>query len=165
MAIRISVCAPDAPELLSLIAAQIAHSQRSSAPGSNHTLGLAELSGPELTFWVARDGNDLCLGCVAAKRVDGDELELKSLHVHEDARGRGVGLNLVRHVIAIAQTEFYQSLVLETGWDDAYASARHVYESLGFEYCAAIPGYDPDPNSAFMRLPLDPDRKQSNNTV
>jgi putative acetyltransferase len=46
--------------------------------------------------------------------------------------------------------------VLETGSDllPEYDAARALYEKLGYAYCAPIPGYDADPNSAFMRLEL-----------
>ncbi|MEM9124700.1 MAG: GNAT family N-acetyltransferase, partial [Pseudomonadota bacterium] len=37
-----------------------------------------------------------------------------------------------------------------------YDAARKLYEALGYSYCGPIFGYTPDPNSAFMRLTLEP---------
>jgi len=60
------------------------------------------------------------------------------------------------HMITVARDDGVDALVLETGHSEAYAPARRLYETLGFVYCGPIPGYEPDPNSVFMRLGLDP---------
>jgi len=61
-------------------------------------------------------------------------------------------LDLVERAIA----QGLSALVLETGSErlSDYDAVRGLYERLGYVYCGPIPGYEPDPNSAFMRLDL-----------
>jgi len=82
--------------------------------------------------------------------------EVKSVHVLSSARGRGVAHALMRHLIAVAQSDGLRALVLETGSSQDFAAARRLYQGLGFTYCGPIPGYVADPNSVFLRLGLDP---------
>ena len=66
----------------------------------------------------------------------------------------GVGRAMLEHIIAEARTRSYGRLSLETGSMEAFAPARHLYESFGFTYCAPFAAYTEDPNSVFMTLTL-----------
>ena len=66
----------------------------------------------------------------------------------------GVGRAMLEHIIAEARTRSYGRLSLETGSMEAFAPARHLYESFGFTYSAPFAAYTEDPNSVFMTLTL-----------
>ena len=58
------------------------------------------------------------------------EAEMRSLAVHPDATGRGVGEALTRHVIERARAGGYDSLVLSSS--TTMAAAHWLYDRLGF---------------------------------
>lgn len=138
-----------------LIDAHLAHSWDATPQTSNHTFDVDALNVPDIRLWAAFDGL-IVLGCGALKSLPDGTAEVKSVHVAAAARKRGVARALMDHMILLARDEKCAALVLETGTMEEYAAARVLYEKLGFSYCAPIYGYEADPNSAFMRLALDP---------
>ncbi len=97
------------------------------------------------------------IACGGLKDLGDGLFEVKSVHVAERARGQGLSRLVMAHLEAEARTQGARELVLETGSErlPAYDAARALYEQLGYAYCGPIPGYDVDPDSAFMRLPLE----------
>ena len=108
-----------------------------------------------LRFWVLFDG-ETALACGALKPLGGGLVEVKSVHVAEGARGRGLSRRMMAHLIDVARGAGYRAMVLETGSDrlPEYDAARGLYERMGFAYRGPIPGYDADENSAFMTYTL-----------
>jgi putative acetyltransferase len=88
------------------------------------------------------------------KQLDGGHAELKSMHVAETARGCGIGRTLVDHLIDVARQRRLSRVSLETGSMAAFAPARALYASAGFEPCGPFGDYRPSANSAFMTLSL-----------
>ncbi|GGI48711.1 GNAT family N-acetyltransferase [Agromyces flavus] len=90
--------------------------------------------------WVAADASTgTLLGSVTTPRAGArlspvarhdDELDFRFLGVAADARGRGVGETLVRHVLALAASRGIRRVVLNTGPE--MRSAQRLYERLGF---------------------------------
>ena len=90
--------------------------------------------------WVAADGaTGALLGTVTTPRAGArlspvarhdDELDFRFLGVAAEARGRGVGETLVRHVMALAASRGIRRVVLNTGPE--MQSAQRLYERLGF---------------------------------
>lgn len=138
-----------------LIGAHLAHSSATTPDASNHSLNVTALQAPGIRFWSIAEQSSV-LGCGALKTLPQDMAEVKSVHVLSAARGRGVAQALMTHLIDIARRDGTRNLVLETGSNQDFTPARRLYERLGFTYCGPIPGYSADPNSVFMRLPLDP---------
>jgi ribosomal protein S18 acetylase RimI-like enzyme len=58
-----------------------------------------------------------------------------------DARGKGVGGALLRAAVQTAQHEGGRLMVIYTSGTDAYAPARALYQSQGFELTATIREY------------------------
>ena len=92
------------------------------------------------------------------------------LHTHvttaREARRRGAGSSMLRHIIASARELGMSRLSLETGSRDYFQPARALYRGHGFTECPAFADYAPDPNSVFMTLDLragllPPDRKRA----
>ncbi len=118
-------------------------------PGSIHMMDRGQLTAPGIRFFVLRDVG-VPVGMGAFKRLAGPVAEIKSMHVLDEARGRGLARMLLDHLIAEARVEGIRRLSLETGAQDSFAPARGLYERAGFVYCRPFEGYGPDPNSAFM---------------
>ena len=124
---------------------------------SNHTFGVEELCRENVRFWALFDG-ETALGCGAYKVLPDGNAEVKSVFVSAAARGRGFARKIMSCLAEEACKEGIIALVLETGSTlcPEYDAARRLYETLGYSYCGPIFGYEEDPNSAFMRLALDP---------
>lgn len=146
---------PGADEIKPLIAAHLAHSYAATPQTSCHTMDVDELRNDRIRFWALYDA-DVPVGCGALKPLGDGLVEVKSVHVLETARGRGLARVIMHHLIDIAREDGFTAMVLETGAASlpAYDAARALYERLGFEYCEVIPGYRRDPNSAFMQRTL-----------
>ena len=69
-------------------------------------------------------------------------------------RGRGIGVAILKHIVAEARARGYRRLSLETGSMAAFAPARALYAGFGFSECAPFDTYKLDPNSVFMALDL-----------
>lgn len=112
-------------------------------------LGIDGLVGPDIHFVSARrDG--AALGVGALKVHDGGLGELKSMHTVAEARGQGVAAAMVVHLLALAAELGLVRVSLETGSQDAFAPARALYLSLGFEPCGPFAGYEDIESSAFL---------------
>jgi putative acetyltransferase len=141
------------PEIAALLATHVAFCRASSPPESTHVLDLDALRAPGITFWSAWDGAEL-LGCAAVKELDPAHGEVKSMHTAARQRGRGVGLALLRQIVAEARSRGYRRLSLETGSMEAFAPARSLYARFGFAECPPFGDYRLDPNSVFMTIEL-----------
>src|SRR5918992_1224763 len=86
--------------------------------------------------------------------LDDDHVEVKSMHTAESARGLGVGRAMLEHLVGVARDRGYRRVSLETGLMPAFAPARSLYASAGFEATGPFGDYGPSPNSAFMTLAL-----------
>jgi putative acetyltransferase len=141
------------PEIADLLRAHLAFCRATSPPESTHALDLDGLRVPEITFWSAWDGPDL-IGCGALKEIDPAHGEIKSMHTAARQRGRGVGIAILKHIVAEARARGYRRLSLETGSMAAFAPARALYTGFGFTECPPFDAYKPDPNSVFMTMDL-----------
>ncbi|WP_120631572.1 GNAT family N-acetyltransferase [Ruegeria sp. EL01] len=148
---------PGANDLRPIIQAHLAHSWDATPQTSNHTMDVDALREPGIRFWALYDAGQP-LGCGALKALPDGTAEVKSVHVLAAARGRGLARVMMTHLTDTARAEGVSALVLETGAAHLteYDAARKLYETLGYSYCGPIYGYDHDPNSAFMRLALEP---------
>ena len=157
--IEIRQADPGAENLRPVVEDHLAHSQSAGPDDSNHTMGVDGLRGAGIQFWALFDDERARRGAQLKQLPDGSA-EVKSVHIIEAARGRGLARQMMAFLAQTAQAEGVNALVLETGSDllPAYDSARKLYEKLGYSYCEPIYGYDDDLNSAFMRLDLAPER-------
>jgi putative acetyltransferase len=61
---------------------------------------------------------------------------------------------MLTHLVAVARERGYRRLSRETGTMDAFAPARAMYASAGFEPSQPFADYTPSPNSTFFTLSL-----------
>ena len=102
-----------------------------------------ELSPPAGGFVVvSEDGRAVAGGGV--KRLDDRACELKRMYVVPDARGRGVGRELLAALEALARDLGYAVARLDTGAEQP--RAQRMFERAGF---APVPDYNGNPYAAF----------------
>jgi putative acetyltransferase len=143
-------------EVHRLLEEHLADMHATSPPESIHALDLRELRSAAVEFWSAWEGTEL-RGCGALKDLGGGDVELKSMRTAPAARGKGVGTEMLRHLLKVAAGRGYRRVWLETGSQDFFAPARRLYARHGFTPCEPFADYVPDPNSVFMTLHLDGD--------
>ena len=102
-----------------------------------------ELSPPAGGFVVvSEDGRPVAGGGV--KRLDDRACELKRMYVVPDARGHGVGRELLAALEALARDLGYAVARLDTGAEQP--RAQRMFERAGF---APVPDYNGNPYAAF----------------
>ncbi len=144
---------PRAEDVCALLERHLALANQHTPPDDIHALDVDGLVDPAVTFFSFRIDGEL-LGVGALKRLQGSHAELKSMHIAEEARGRGLGRAMADHLIGVARDRGFRRVSLETGAMPAFAAARSLYASLGFALCEAFGDYSPSPNSSFMTLSL-----------
>lgn len=152
--LRIVAADLDDGRVLALLETHYAAARAQTAPGSAHALDLAGLRAPDIRLCAAWSGGDL-LGIGALRALSPGHGEIKSMHVAERARGRGVGSTMLRHLLDLARRRGLRRVSLETGSWPYFEPARALYRRHGFVDCAPFGDYAADANSAFMTLCLD----------
>lgn len=141
---------PREPGALALLQASHALMESLFPPEDNHYLSVDALLVPEISFFVAEDGDEI-LGTIALARKDGYG-EVKSMFVSPAARGRGVARALLAHLEGVARGLGLTMLRLETG--NLLEAAMTLYTAQGFRLCGAFGDYAVNGTSVFMEKPL-----------
>ena len=152
----ISIAAEDpiAPDIVALLEMHLAFAHEVTPQDHVHALDVEALRGPEIVFCAARDDGEL-LGVGAIRDLGDGRGEIKSMHTVAAARGRGVGRQMVEHLLEVALGREMHWVGLETGTYDAFAAARALYQSMGFEVCPPFEDYTDNPYSVCMERLLD----------
>lgn len=90
-------------------------------------------------------------GCVAIRRLDDRNCELKRLYVRPAFRGCGLAGRLVDRVLADAEEIGYQAVLLDTF--PFLQDAIRLYKKRGFREVSSYNG-DPMPDLIYLRLEL-----------
>jgi putative acetyltransferase len=151
---RISIDDPRTADVRALLERHLAYAQATTLPENIYALDIDALTDPAVTFFTYRVGGEV-LAVGALKRLSDEHAEIKSMHTAEAARGRGIGREMVEHLVAVARQRGFRRVSLETGSQPAFAAARSLYASAGFTPCGPFGDYPDSPTSAFMTLALD----------
>ena len=116
---------------------------------SVHALPLDKLKQPNITFWTAWIGSELC-GCGALQRLDAQHGEVKTMRTRTKFLRKGVGQAVLSHIVNHATDTGIKRLSLETGSSDVFLAARAMYLNNGFGICGPFGDYKLDPYSVFM---------------
>lgn len=120
-----------------------------SPPESVHALDLDKLRQTSIRFFTLWE-DDALLGCGALKDLGHANAEIKSMRTANAHRGKGVGEQVLTHLISDARDRGIHRLYLETGSQTQFAPARKLYSRFGFVTCEPFASYAPDINSCFM---------------
>jgi putative acetyltransferase len=137
------------PEVQALVREHMSGMMNSSPPESVHALPLDALRKPDITFWAAWLGAELC-GCGALKAMDSTEGEVKSMRTRPGFLRQGVGQAVLSQIMQEAKARGYQRLNLETGSTPPFDAALALYLRNGFEICGPFGDYQLDPFSVYM---------------
>ena len=111
---------------------------------------LAEKYGlPDGRLYLARVGGRPA-GCIALRKLDRENCEMKRLYVRPEFRGRGIAERLVQTVIADAGSIGYRAMLLDTL--PFLQGAIRLYRKLGFY---EIDSYNNRPMDTLLYLRLD----------
>ena len=141
---------PRDPQATALLKQSHALMERLFPPEDNHFLDIAQLCVPEISFFVARQG-DRVLG-TAALADKGGYGEVKSMFVSPEARGLGVGAQLLEALETQARAKGFAAMKLETG--SLLAEAHRLYARGGFTRCGPFGDYAANASSLFMEKAL-----------
>jgi putative acetyltransferase len=145
---------PSAADVRGLIAQHLAFASEHTPPEDVHALDVDGLLDAAITFFSYRlEGQVLAVG--ALRQLDADHGELKCMHTARTARGRGIGMAMLQHLIGVARDRTLRRLSLETGSMTAFEPARALYARAGFVACGPFGGYTESLNRTFMTLDLD----------
>jgi putative acetyltransferase len=144
---------PRAADVRTLIERHLAFANEVTPTEHVHALDPESLLDPAVTFWSARVDGEVA-GVGALRHLDDTHAELKSMHTSAAFRRLGVGRAMVDHLLATAAGRGYKRVSLETGSMDAFAPARALYRSFGFEPCAPFGEYTANPYSVCMTIVL-----------
>lgn len=153
MPLTIRLADPHDPAVAHLIATHIAYGEAAYPSESNHHLTPDAHAQNGVALFAAWEGED-CLGMLGLRQFSDTSGEVKSMHVLEAGRGRGIGAALLGHVIQHAHEMSLKTLYLETGSREASAASRRLYARAGFALCAPFDSYVEDPESVFMTLDI-----------
>lgn len=142
---------PNQPDVIALIADLDAYQDSLYPAEARYALDLASLGQPHVQFFVARDEQNVALGCGAVVLTEAYG-EVKRMYVRPEARGRGVAQQLMAALEAAACAAGCQVLKLETGPDQP--EALRFYASQGFVSQGPFGDYPEHPLSVFMSKTL-----------
>jgi putative acetyltransferase len=142
------------PDVRALLERHLAFARETTPEGGVHALDVDALLDPSVTLFAFRRDREL-LAVGAVKMLDAQHAELKSMHTRDSARGQGIGRAMVDHLVEFARERGVCRVSLETGNFEAFAPARSLYASAGFEPCAQFGEYVGSATSACMTRRID----------
>ena len=141
MTLEIEVRDPRDPDMMRILQAHLDFCMSSTPIEHVHALDVSKLTTPDITVFGGKlDGELVAVGAI--RILDSTHAELKSMHTILAARGRGVGRAIVQSIEKFASERGITRLSLETGTNDAFKSARNLYQSMGFRPSEAFGEYE-----------------------
>jgi putative acetyltransferase len=136
----------DTPEAAALLSARDVESDALYPPEEQFRIPAGEHSRGDVLFFMLRD-HGAAIGCGALQLHD-EYAEMKSVYLTPGARGRGLGLVIVRRLETAARELGYNEVRLETGTRSP--SAVKTYERAGYEHCRRFGAYPENESSVYM---------------
>ena len=124
-----------------------------SPPGSCHYFDSAALRASDVTVWSIWDQSALA-GVGALREIDATHGEIKSMRTADEHLGKGVGRQMLHHIIDEGRARDYRRLSLETGSTEAFQPALGLYRSAGFLECGPFDSYEISEFSVYFTLEL-----------
>jgi GNAT superfamily N-acetyltransferase len=143
----------DDAEAVSLTTASMAEidARYGGEPGAGAPPRPEEFAPPDGAFLLARvDGRPA--GCGGLCRQDDEVAEIRRMYVVPEARGRGLGREILTGLMEAARDLGYRRVRLETG--NRQHEAMGLYRAAGFERIPCWGPYASDPKSICLELKL-----------
>ena len=144
---------PGAPDVVRLLRAHLDYARAWSSPEDVHVLNDDELASDRVEFFSARRADRL-LAIGALSPVGDGLVEIKSMHTALEARRQGMGRAMLEHLVLVAGDRGHRWVALETGLGEAFAPARALYRSHGFQPCPPFGVHRASEDSICMVLAL-----------
>jgi putative acetyltransferase len=141
------------PRVIALLREHLAGMHENSPPGSVYALDTSALQAPEIAFFTAWHA-DALFGCAALKHLSAISGEIKSMRTASAHLRKGVGRQLLEHLLGVARLRGYARLSLETGSGPAFEPALALYRRFGFQNGEAFGGYQASSFNQFLHLEL-----------
>ncbi|WP_105382295.1 GNAT family N-acetyltransferase [Neorhizobium alkalisoli] len=151
MTVTIALEPPRQADVVSLLELSDAYAASLYPADSNHMVDVSSLEKPEVSFFVARNG-DRVIGCCALVDAGDGTAEIKRMFVDEAARGLKLGRRLMEAILERGDMLRLSAVRLETGIYQPEAIG--LYRAYGFVEIEAFGNYRPDPLSIFMEKRL-----------
>jgi len=142
------------PGVIDVLAAHRRFSMLHCCPETDRSLSFDELQSPGTRILGALLCGS-CIGIIALHPLRGLGTEIRSMHVLQSHRGRGLGRRLLGAALTCARNDGVSVLVKETGKSHRLVSAGSLYRSFGFEGYPKFVNQTDESESWFMRLELD----------
>lgn len=150
---RVAVASLSDPAVAALIEAHQREMFAISPPGHAFALDVSALTGDAITLFGAWDGDELA-AIGALKRLGDGTAEIKSMRTRRDHLGRGAARAILHAIVALARTEGFHRIRLETGTSPAFDPAVALYMRHGFRPGPAFAGYANGPHNQCYHLEL-----------
>ena len=144
----------DNSEVNELLTKHFIELRAASPEGSAHVLDIPGLKVNSIKFWSLWDEKKL-IGCGALKFINEEHGEFKSIRIHDDFRKKGLGTEVINHLISEAKKLKIKRLSIETGAGDFFIPARKLFEKAGFTPCKPFAHYTEDVNSVYLTKLID----------
>ena len=144
----------DDSEVNELLTKHFIELRAASPEGSAHVLDIPGLKVNSIKFWSLWDEKKL-IGCGALKFINEEHGEFKSIRIHDDFRKKGLGTEVINHLISEAKKLKIKRLSIETGAGDFFIPARKLFEKAGFTPCKPFAHYKEDVNSVYLTKLID----------
>ena len=144
----------DNPEVNELLTKHFIELRSVSPEGSTHVLDIPGLKEKGIKFWSLWDEKKL-IGCGALKFINEEHGEFKSIRIHDDFRKKGLGTEVINHLINEAKKLKIKRLSIETGAGDFFIPARKLFKKAGFTPCKPFAHYKEDANSVYLTKLID----------
>jgi putative acetyltransferase len=149
--------APETPlqdEVRVLIKALNAHLSALSPPEFCFQMTAEQIAETATTLFVARDGTGRAVGMGALKRHGDGVAEVKRMYTLPELRGRHIGRAVLKRIEALARSEGFTRLVLETGIERTHGESWGLYRRNGFVPCGRLLDYPDSGWNAFFEKTL-----------
>lgn len=127
---------PDQPEVMEQLASLDRYLASLYPPDANFILDVQALLAPEVSFFVARDGEQV-VGTGAVRRMLGEPAtggvpygEIKRMYVDPSRRGERIGASILQTLEDALRRDGYRLALLETGPEQT--DAVRLYERCGY---------------------------------
>ncbi len=144
----------DNSEVNELLTKHFIELRAASPEGSAHVLDIPGLKVNSIKFWSLWEEKKL-IGCGALKFINEEHGEFKSIRIHDDFRKKGLGTEVINHLINEAKKLKIKRLSIETGAGDFFIPARKLFKKAGFTPCKPFAHYKEDVNSVYLTRLID----------